>query len=257
MYGPDEINRVIELAERGLNKSQISRQTGVSRATINAWLRGALPHSVTGVSRTRFGLRGCHRCGAPAHDSAALPAADYAYLLGLYLGDGWLIRHRRDVYCLHIALDAQYPQIVLDCWNAMQAVVPTNRVRGFIRRESACAEVTAYSKQWPCLFPQHGPGSKHTRRIALVPWQEEIGDAHPEQLLRGLIQSDGCRSRNVVNGKNYPRYQFCNHSDDIRDIFCRYCDRLGIEWRQMNRWNISVARRPSVAELDRFIGPKR
>jgi hypothetical protein len=36
----------------------------------------------------------------------------------------------------------------------------------------------------------------------------------------------------------------------------RACDRIGVEWRQMNRWNISVARRASVALLDRFIGPK-
>jgi hypothetical protein len=32
---------------------------------------------------------------------------------------------------------------------------------------------------------------------------------------------------------------------------------LGIEWRQMNRYNISVARSESVARLDEFIGPKR
>jgi hypothetical protein len=31
---------------------------------------------------------------------------------------------------------------------------------------------------------------------------------------------------------------------------------LGIEWRAMNRWNISVARRASVAQLDEFVGPK-
>jgi hypothetical protein len=31
---------------------------------------------------------------------------------------------------------------------------------------------------------------------------------------------------------------------------------LGIEWRVMNRWTISVARRASVARLDEFVGPK-
>jgi hypothetical protein len=24
-----------------------------------------------------------------------------------------------------------------------------------------CTEVASYSKHWPCLFPQHGPGRKH------------------------------------------------------------------------------------------------
>lgn len=33
----------------------------------------------------------------------------YAYLLGLYLGDGMLSRHRRHVWKLRISLDAKYP----------------------------------------------------------------------------------------------------------------------------------------------------
>lgn len=39
--------------------------------------------------------------------------------------------------------------------------------------------------------------------------------------------------------------------------FCEYCDEVGVEWRVMNRWTISVAKRDSVASMDRFIGPKR
>jgi len=59
-----------------------------------------------------------------------------------------------------------------------------------------------------------------------------------------------------VNGKGYPRYQFTNESEDIRTIFCRACDLCGVEWRRMKRNAISVARKPSVAKLDEFIGPK-
>ncbi|MBB4855083.1 hypothetical protein HNP40_002475 [Mycobacteroides chelonae] len=25
-----------------------------------------------------------------------------------------------------------------------------------------CVDVAMYSKHWPCLFPQHGPGRKHS-----------------------------------------------------------------------------------------------
>jgi hypothetical protein len=32
---------------------------------------------------------------------------------------------------------------------------------------------------------------------------------------------------------------------------------MGIEWRQNNRNNLSVARRASVARLDEVVGPKR
>jgi hypothetical protein len=55
----------------------------------------------------------------------------------------------------------------------------------------------------------------------------------------------------------YARYNFTNASEDIRGLFTSACERLGIEWQQMNARNISVARRDSVACLDRFVGPKR
>jgi hypothetical protein len=102
---------------------------------------------------------------------------------------------------------------------------------------------------------------KHTRPIVLADWQREICDRYPARLIRGLIHSDGCRSINTIKHPKrtyrYTRYQFSNVSDDIRGIFCEYLDLLGIEWRRMNACNISVARRASVAELDRLVGPKR
>jgi hypothetical protein len=50
---------------------------------------------------------------------------------------------------------------------------------------------------------------------------------------------------------------FSNMSADIRGIFGRACDQLGIEWRPNNPWSLSVARRGSVALLDEFVGSKR
>jgi hypothetical protein len=95
----------------------------------------------------------------------------------------------------------------------------------------------------------------------LVDWQQALTNTHPQALIRGLIHSDGCRSLNTVtaNGRRHSnaRYTFSNRSDDIRAILCEHLDLLGIPWRRMNRWNISVARREAVAGLDEFVGPKR
>jgi hypothetical protein len=93
-----------------------------------------------------------------------------------------------------------------------------------------------------------------------VAWQRKIVECHPGRLLRGLIHSDGCLSVNTIRHPKktyvYPRYLFSNRSDDIRRIFCDACDQLGIEWRVMNRWNISVARHESIALLGEFVGQK-
>lgn len=54
----------------------------------------------------------------------------------------------------------------------------------------------------------------------------------------------------------YPRYFFTNTSDDIRTLFTDALDRLGIEWKQANARNSSVAKREAVARLDEFVGAK-
>ncbi len=185
----------------------------------------------------------------------------YAYLLGLYLGDGYIVRHRRDVYRLRVFLDRAYPGIVAECVAAITITMPASKV-SVIQSPTERLDVPhSYSRHWPCMFPQHGPGMKHQRRIELQGWQRQILDRYPWRFLRGLVHSDGCRSINTIRHPKktyrYPRYEFSNRSDDIRGLFCEYCDRVGVEWRPMNRWTISVARRESVALMDRHIGPKR
>jgi hypothetical protein len=58
----------------------------------------------------------------------------------------------------------------------MGKVLP-NKVSRVTKAGEGCTEVSAYSKHWPCLFPQHGPGRKHERKIELTVWQQELVDA--------------------------------------------------------------------------------
>jgi hypothetical protein len=223
-----------------LNACQIADITGIPRSTVRGWIRQPLPKK---------------RLRSIALDLDSIPRREYSYLLGFYLGDGNLSRGRRDVYRLRIKTDSRYPNIIAECASAMQAVMPQNRVH-VQRMPYRAVEIGCSSKRWPLLFPQHGPGKKHQRRIELECWQQEIVDQFPGEFLRGLIHSDGCRVLNRVNGKDYPRYLFTQLSGDIRRLFCEACDRLGIVYT-FNTWkNVSIARAPSVALLDSFIGPK-
>ena len=189
----------------------------------------------------------------------------YSYLLGLYLGDGYVNIGRGGCAQLVIACDSRYTELIEDCWTAIQLVVPGCHV-GRYETPSEYVKVVGGSRLWPKAFPQHGPGRKHERPIILEPWQREIVDAFPREFLRGLIHSDGCRTINrfktrLPSGRvaeyAYPRYFFSNLSADIRGLFCEYCDALGIRWTQSNHRNISVSHRHSVAAMDEFIGPKR
>ena len=72
-----------------------------------------------------------------------------------------------------------------------------------------------------------------------------------------MIHSDGYRGMNRIASRyEYPRYLFCNHSNDIRSLFVLACASVGVPARPMGRWQMSVARRADVARLDTFIGPK-
>jgi hypothetical protein len=249
MRSQEEVALVTRLVAADLNDCEIARRTGIPRGTVRQWRIGGVPQ-FEGRSGTCAVCRGRTR---------TLPLPAYIYLLGLYLGDGCLTPCPRGVFKLRIACAERYPELLHECQRAMAEVLPnrSNKVGRTRKTNERCWDVYSFSKHWPCLFPQHGPGRKHERRIELVPWQQDLVDVDPRPLVRGLLHSDGCRVLNGVNGTAYPRYHFSNVSADIRGIFGRACDQLGIEWRPNNRWSLSVARRESVALLDEFVGPKR
>jgi hypothetical protein len=143
----------------------------------------------------------------------------------------------------------------------MRAVLPQARVHAYRPTPDNCIVVSSYSRCWLCLFPQHGPGRKHHRRIELLQWQLAITRDQPEMLIRGLLQFDGSRFINpaTAGGRRYEyvRYYFTNESADIKRILCDHLDLLAIEWRPAGRRHISIARRASVARLDELVGPKR
>ena len=235
-----EVNKWIA---RGASDYAIAGITGIPRGTVQRWR-----------TKPQHGPQTAGRWRPP-------DAASYAYLLGIYLGDGCLSRRGT---VLMIAKDAQYPRIVDGAEEAIEATVPGINARRYHPIDNL-VRLVASSTLWREAFPQHGPGRKHERRIQLAEWQLTITTAFPRELLRGLIQSDGCRTINRFKTKlpsgriasyEYPRYFFSNLSDDIRRIFCEHCELLGIRWTQSNPRNISISHRKSVALLDEFIGPK-
>jgi hypothetical protein len=250
----DDVHEVFRLRALGMTHDTIAAATGVSVSTMKRWF-GEGEDAVLAPGR-----RG-RECGSSANCALAMgaPSDSYAYLLGQYLGDGHIVYAGKGAYRLEITCCAAYPNIIEECADAIGRVLPNKVTR---RRRPGVINVGCFSKHLPCLFPQHGPGPKHLRPIVLEPWQENIALVeHKELFVRGLIHSDGWRGTNNVRGANgmpyaYPRYMFCNHSDDIRRLFTLACDRLGVRWRQTTAYDISVARRDSVALLDQFVGLK-
>ncbi|HEY9370720.1 helix-turn-helix domain-containing protein [Streptomyces sp.] len=258
-HGTEVRQRALTLLRGGAKNADVARRLNVPPGTISYWKH---------EDRAKRGeCPGRHPTPCPRCDGRELDEVAYAYLLGLYLGDGHIVQNRAmrapslSVFCA----DA-HPKLMDECEKAMRLVFPGNSVCR-VRREG-CREVKLYTKHVWCLFPQHGPGRKHERKIALEAWQQEIVHAHPWNFIRGLIHSDGCRITNwttrVIGGQKkryeYPRYFFTNVSDDIRRLYTDTLDRLGVEWTHCTRagrhYNISVARKASVALMDAHVGAK-
>jgi hypothetical protein len=233
---------------------------GVALQTIRTWRRR---YRLEGRTRTGSGhpKTPCPRC-----DGAALDESAYALLLGWYLGDGHIVAARRGVFTLQIANDDKYPELSQEIAATMRLVKPTASpcLRG--HATAAFTRIEVRWRHWPCLFPQHGAGRKHLRKIELVDWQREIVAKYPEQLLRGLFHSDGCRilnwaTREIVGGEirryEYIRYVFSNESEDIIGILTEALDLLGIPWRRPRRNVVGVSRKEGVETLDRFVGAKK
>jgi hypothetical protein len=168
----------------------------------------------------------------------------------------------REVWKLRVYCGDAWPGLIRECVRAMQCVLPASKVMR--QQYQGCIEVFSYSKHWPCLFPQHGAGKKHLRRIFLQSWQQTMVTELPGQFARGLFHSDGYRGMNRVRRAlpdgdhwcEYPRYLFTNESTDILELCGAALDRLGVDWRFAKSDVISVAKRDAVARLDEFAGPK-
>ena len=244
MRSAEQFEAARRLIAAGVNDCVIARQLGVPRPTVRDW---------RSRPQARLRLARGSSCGV-VHDFCALPAAPYCYLLGLYLGDGCISRHPRP-WRLRITLDRKYPDIIERCRGAIDTLMPGHRA-SVEKQPNECVVVSLYSKHWPCLLPQHGPGKKHLRPIRLEPWQELLVKQATEEFIRGLIDSDGCRVVANDRGVRSVRYHFSNRSDDIRGIFCAALDDLGIPWTRPSQYIIAVYRKAAVARLDEFVGPK-
>ncbi|CAL9392705.1 hypothetical protein SUDANB99_01282 [Streptomyces sp. enrichment culture] len=192
-----------------------------------------------------------------------IDGAAYAYLLGLYLGDGHIADSpAMRMPSLSVWCTDTWPGLIEECATAMRTLWPDRRVTRVQR--TGCQEVKIYSAHLVCLFPQCGPGRKHERRITLERWQRGILDVHPWGLVRGLVHSDGCRVVNrtskLVAGERkryeYPRYFFTNKSDDIRRLYTDTLDALGVAWTYTRADTVSVARKASVGLMDAHVGAK-
>ena|ERR1035438_7249529 len=133
-----EFELVTKLFNDGLNKVQIYKITNIPRSTIKDW-----------ILKTK----------KPVYDKSSLLDKIivndfiYSYILGLYLGDGYINKTDR-AYRIRIALDKKYLKLNEYAKKQLQIFFSDNSV-GVVNAEG-CINLSVYNKELLLLFPQHG-----------------------------------------------------------------------------------------------------
>jgi intein/homing endonuclease len=235
----------LALIRAGTNDCEVGRRLGLPRTTVRDWRREA---------ETVLVRPTCPRCWRPALRPIRFTEADYSELLGLYLGDGHIVRTSRSDR-LRLFLDTRYEGIISDARALLERCFTAHRIGRFRTGKGTATILSVYSNHLACLFPQHGPGVKHARDITLEDWQTEIVEREPWMFIRGLIRSDGCVFVNRTGPYEYLSYDFSNRSSQIRELFMDACDRVEVEYRGYRRY-VRIYRRESVALMQKHAGVK-
>lgn len=215
----EEYNKVKELAEKGLNKSQISRETGVPRGSVNEWLlRGFCPKAYNS-NQTKIGR--FEEFYPIKHLNTEEKQKAYSHILAVYLCDGYIneVKRKPGVYCIRFFNDYNYPIDSEEWRNNLKILLPGNSCNLYKPRSKNIWQIMAYSKNLAKMFPQHGLNEKWQRKMILESWQKEIITKYPEEFIRGCIQSDGSIYPHVSGPFKYKAYSFVNKSEDIMDWF--------------------------------------
>lgn len=120
MKSPDIVRQAFALRAAGMTQRQISDALDIGQSTVSRWFGRGEDGT---ISTHRLHHAGGH-CPSECPRKVGLDTAAYAYLLGQYLGDGWITETRRGVFRLYLFCCAAYPNIIEECVSAMRVVVP-------------------------------------------------------------------------------------------------------------------------------------
>lgn len=237
------------LAE-GISQRQIARELNVDHSTVGYWVKnnfstGTLAKPKASIEEI---IEWCDK-----------NAPHYSYILGSYLGDGYINVMPRTTK-IRIYNDIKYSEIIEDQKIALGILFPDNKVSVYKQLNSNCIEVRTHNKDLPRFFPQHGEGNKHERDVSLKDWQWDIVWKEPECFIKGLIDSDGNEHVNTIHKANteydYRSYQFTNHSQDIIESYSSVLSHLKIDYTvnryKSGRTDIFSRTRYAVNKLDKL-----
>ncbi len=140
-----------------------------------------------------------------------------AYVVGVAIGDGNLSNPNGRATKLRITCDARYPKLADKIKEALQRLLPYNKV-SVVQKRGNCFDIVCHSNHWEFLLGWRvGKGSKIEQEVTVPAWIKE-NDEYRILCLRGLIETDGC----TYFDRGYPMVMFATAiprlAEDVKGI---------------------------------------
>jgi hypothetical protein len=258
VYDTQVKENVKKLFEDGKNKCEISRITGIPRATLTTWIH---PRYIAKTNKPRNSYVPIINFEQYLNTEEKRKA--YSFILAVYLCDGYISRYKTyRAANIRLFNDLKYQENTKEWAEKLKVLLPENSVNVHKQKSSNSLVVSAHSRKLLDLFPQYGDGCKHNRKLIFCNWQLKIIEEFPEEFIRGCIQSDGCIYTQVMkNGYSYKRFNFINKSEDIIDLFLSTLKLINIskeKYFQVNRGLFVVQNfsKEAVSILEKIISKK-
>ena len=164
------------------------------------------------------------------------------------IGDGNLSNPNGRATRLRITCDTKYPNIIKNIMQAIQEVMPDNKV-SIVHKKENCIDISCYSNKWENLLGwKAADGSKFNQKISVPNWIKK-DRASSTSCLRGLIETDG----SVYRDRKYLTINFVTIIPNLAEDVMRMIVSLGFkpnlqEHNPQNgetKYTIRVSRRAS------------
>ncbi len=150
---------------------------------------------------------------------------NWAYVVGLALGDGNLSNSNGRAVRLRISCDTKYPNLIQQIIIALKQLLPNNKVHTIKRGKTNCLDVSCYSNQLEGLLGwKVGLGSKYKQRVS-VPTKIKRNKKLAIACLRGLFQTDGT----IYNDRGYIMAMFVTTIPNLKSDVLEMIDNLGFK----------------------------
>ena len=180
-----------------------------------------------------------------------------AYIIGVAIGDGNLSNPNGRAVRLRVTCDLKYPKIIERICNAIQKLLPKNKVT-IVKRPDSCCDISCYSNKWEGYLgwkAKNGP--KYKQNIFIPEWVKN-NRKYSITCLRGLIETDG----SIYKDRGYKMVNFVTIIPKLAKDVSEMVKKLGFTARvykiktlPTTRYNLRVSK--NVGEFIKLIKLKK